>query len=62
MYIDEHVGHGHDTEQKDHYKGVEQENLIFEDINQTVIKVKGATLHISQNITCKFYSPNQCYS
>ena len=39
-------------------KEIEQENLLFHNINQTVIGLNGITIHFSQNITCKLNSFN----
>ena len=58
IYIDEHANHKHvhatgGGAGNGNQKEIEQENILFHDINQTVIKLSSATIHFSQNITCK---------
>jgi hypothetical protein len=49
--VDEHASHNHGDGL---VKEIEQMNLHFSDISQTVIEVNGATVHESENVTCKF--------
>lgn len=51
LYVDEHAEHAHTEE--DGGKEIEQINIVFSDIDQTVVEVNGATIHESINTTCK---------
>ena len=56
LYIDEHAVHAANTGGGGGERGnkeIEQKNLLFHNINQTVIGINGITIHFSQNITCK---------
>jgi hypothetical protein len=55
-YVDEHSAHAHErrralAEDDVIESDIEQESVLFQNINQTVIGVNGATIHESVNIT-----------
>lgn len=55
LYIDEHAAHAHGDEDVGGDVGneIEQEHVTFENINQTVIEVNGATVHHSDDVISK---------
>lgn len=54
LYIDIHAHHNHGASQQTVEKQIEQYNLLFEDIDQTVIELFATSIVRSENVTCKF--------